>query len=167
MSHPSNIPKICNRFTPLQTLKTRVALEIACQYKAREMCYKTPRISHTMDGILLSLYFYTKYPDRVGYTVNIFLFPCLYQTASSEATLVDKRWDTSLDSISLMTFSDTSALLQIQKISSIIGWEAMVNMLDQREVSLQVVLGTASGHLSVYELSMLIESVEEVNAHLR
>ena len=48
-------------------------------------------ISHIVAGILLSLALYIEDPDRVGDTVNIFLFTDLYLSSISEATLVESR----------------------------------------------------------------------------
>ena len=117
-----SLPKIWKRVAPLQKEKTRVALEMACQNKAREMRYKAPRISHIISGLLLSLYLYTEDPERVGDKFNIFLFPEIYLSEISEATIVARRWDTTLESSNLMKFVDTANLIQIQKVTPIIGW---------------------------------------------
>ena len=95
---------------------------MACQNKAREMRYKAPRISHIISGLLLSLYLYTEDPERVGDKFNIFLFPEIYLSEISEATIVARRWDTALDSSNLIKFLDTANLLQRQKVTPIIGW---------------------------------------------
>ena len=96
---------------PSSKIKVILALDIACQNKARELRYKAPRTSHIVDGLLMSLDFYTEDTDRVGDTVKIFLLPDLSLTEISEATLVARRWDTALDSSILMTFTNTVALL--------------------------------------------------------
>ena len=52
------------------------------------MRYKAPRITDVVVGLLLILDFYTMELDGVRDTVNIFIFPYLSFSASSEATLV-------------------------------------------------------------------------------
>ena len=89
-----------------------MALEVACLYKAQELRYKALWISHTVAGLLLSLTFCTEDPDGVGDTVNIFLLPNPSISASSEAVLVARWWDTYLDCSMLTTFADTASLLQ-------------------------------------------------------
>ena len=79
---------------PSSKRKKRVALEMACQNTVREMRYKAPRIPHIISGLLLSLYLYTEDPERVGDKFNIFLFPEIYLSEISKATIVARRWDT-------------------------------------------------------------------------
>ena len=107
---------------------------------------------HIVVGLLLSLSFYTDDPIGIGERVNIFLFPDLSLSEIPEATLVARRWDNKLDSITLATFSYTASLLQRKKVSPFIGWEAAVSMLEQWEVFLEVILGPAGGHLVVPKL---------------
>ena len=42
--------------------------------------------------MVMALAFHTKYPDRVGDTLNIFLFPDLSPSAGSEASLLTRKW---------------------------------------------------------------------------
>ena len=70
-------PNICNKVATIKKEKAQVALDITCKHKAMELQYKEPRILHIVSGILIRLYFYTEYPNRVGYIVNIFLLPDL------------------------------------------------------------------------------------------
>ena len=82
-----------------------------------------PRIFHTMAGLVLNLVIFTEEPD-------ILLFPDLFIKAGLEAALVERSWDTALDSSLSIMYADTSTLLQRQKIVPIVGWEAVVNILD-------------------------------------
>ena len=82
-----------------------------------------PRIFHTMAGLVLNLVIFTEEPD-------ILLFPDLFIKSGLEAALVERSWDTALDSSLSIMYADTSTLLQRQKIVPIVGWEAVVNILD-------------------------------------
>ena len=62
----------------------------------------------------------------------------------------------------LTTFSDIASLLQLQKATSIIFWEAAVSMTKKWAVFMTVILGPAVGHPMVYKLMLLIKVVEEV-----
>ena len=62
-------------------------------------------------GLILNLTIHTENPDGVGETVNIFLLPDLSLSVSSEAVLVARKWDTSLNIITLTTYANTASLL--------------------------------------------------------
>ena len=143
-----------------------MALEIACQHKARELRYKAPNISNAVAWILLSILFHTKYPDRVGVTFHIFLFPDLSISAVSEDALLARRWYKALDSSTLTTYTNTPLLIQLQKVAPIIKYKVVFNMLDKWEVLLTVILGSGSLHPALCEITMLIGTAEEVNYHL-
>ena len=72
-----DIPKIWSTIAPLAKEEVRGTLEILCQYKAFEICYKAPWISHVVSGLVLNLAFHKEDPDGVRFTVKIFLFPDL------------------------------------------------------------------------------------------
>ena len=91
-----------------------------CTKKAHGLRYKVTHISHVVTGLILNLTFNTEDPDGIRYTVEIFLFPDISLFTSSEAALVERWWDTSLDSSTLTTYSDTSDLLQHQKVAPIL-----------------------------------------------
>ena len=110
-------------------------------------------------GLLLSLFFTQKTLMRSG-TQSIFFSPSLSLSAASEAALVARRWYTALYSSTLITYTDTTSLLQCQKVDTIIIWEAAVNMLDQWAVLLMVILGEGILHPTVYYLTMLIDGSE-------
>ena len=102
-----------------------------CTKKAHGLRYKVTHISHVVTGLILNLTFNTEDPDGIRYTVEIFPLLDISLFTSSEAALVERWWDTALISSTLNTYSDTSSLLKRQKVASIIGWEAAINMLDQ------------------------------------
>ena len=93
-------------------------------------------------------------------TQSIFFSPSLSLSAASEAALVARRWYTALYSSTLITYTDTTSLLQFQKVDTIIIWEAAVNMLDQWAVLLMVIIGEGILHPAVYYLTMLIDGSE-------
>ena len=74
-----------------------------------------------MAVLLLGLQFFTKYPDCVKYTVNIFQFPELSLSAGSEASMVTRRWDTTLDTNTLTSYADAAAPMKQQRIPPIVG----------------------------------------------
>ena len=122
-----------------------MALETACLHKAIELRYKAPKISHIVAGLLRRLDLYTEDPDGVGGTVNIFMFTNLSLSASSEATMVSRRWGTAPDSSPLVNFKDIASLLQRKNVDPVIGLEAAVIMLEKWKVFFEVILGTAVG----------------------
>ena len=81
--------------------------------------------------LLINLNLNIKYPYGFRDIVNIFLFPNLPPSASSEAALVVKRWDMALERITLTTYADTAYLLQHQKVTPIVVWESFKIMLEQ------------------------------------
>ena len=89
-----------------------------------------------MGGLIFNLAFHTEDPYGVRDRVNIFLFPDLSLSASSEAVLVLRWWDMALDSSILTMYADTDSLLQIQKVALIVRWEASNIMFEQWYVCL-------------------------------
>ena len=73
--------------------------------------------------------------------VNIFQFPDLSLSAGSEASMVTRRWDTSLDAKKMTSYADAAALMKQQRILPIVGWEAAEKMLEQWLVVETVLLG--------------------------
>ena len=106
-----------------------------CLHKARELRYKFPYISHVVADLILNLKFFTEDPYLVGDTVNIFLFPNPPASIGLEAALLARRWNTALDSSKLTMYSDTASLLQHKNVAPIVGWEAVVSMLENWDVS--------------------------------
>ena len=116
---------------PLTKEKARPALEIACRESARDLRYKAPRVTHTVEVLLLGLHFHTEDPDCVKDTVNIFMFPDLSLSAGSEASMVTRMRDTALDVNTLTSYADAAALMKQQRIPPIVGWEEAAKMFDQ------------------------------------
>ena len=104
---------------------------MACRESARALRCKAPRVTHAVAVLLLRLHFHTEDPDSVNDTVNIFMFPDLYLSAGSEASMVTRRWDTALDANNLTSYVDAAALMKHQSIPTIVGWEAAAKMLEQ------------------------------------
>ena len=72
--------------------------------------------------MVMALAVYTKDPDRVGDTLNIFLFPDLSPSAVSEAALLTRKWDVILEGGTLTSLADTSLLMGEQKVAPIAEW---------------------------------------------
>ena len=72
--------------------------------------------------LLLGLHFYTKDPDCVNETVNIFQFPDLSLPVSYEASMVTQRWDTTLDANTQTSYVDAAALMKQHHITPIVDW---------------------------------------------
>ena len=98
--------------------------------------------------------------------MNIFMFPDLSLTEGTETALVPRRWYTLLDSNTLTSYSDTTALMTKEHIAPIIGWEGAVNMLEQWLVLLDVILGPPEPHPAIYKLSVLVEAADKISARL-
>ena len=54
-------------------------------------------------------------------TVNIFQFLDLSLSAGSEASMVNRRWETLLDTNTLTSYADAAALMKQQCIPPIVG----------------------------------------------
>ena len=72
--------------------------------------------------MVMAFTFHTKYPDRVGDALNIFLFPGLSPLAGLEAALLTRKWDAILGGGTLTSVVDTSLLMGKQKVAPIAGW---------------------------------------------
>ena len=84
-----------------------------------------------MAVLLLGHDLFTEDPDFVNDTVNIFQFPDLSLSAGSEASMVARRWDTSLDANTMTSYADADALMKQQRILPIVVWEAAAKILEQ------------------------------------
>ena len=73
--------------------------------------------------MVMTLAFHTKDPDRVGDTINIFLFTDLSPSAGSEVALLTRKWDVILEGGTLTSFADTSLLMGEQKVAPIAEWD--------------------------------------------
>ena len=99
-----------------------------------------------MSVLLLGLHFFTKDPDCVNDTVNIFQFTDLSLYVCSKALMVTQRWDTMLDANKMNSYADADALMKQQHIPPIVGWEAAAKMLEQCIVVVTVLLGPQERH---------------------
>ena len=79
--------------------------------------------------LLLGLHFFTKYPDCVNDTVNIFQLLDLYLSEGSKASMVTRRWDTVLDTNTMTSYADAAALMKQQCILPIVGCKEETKML--------------------------------------
>ena len=119
-----------------------------------------------MAVILLGLHFFTKDPDFVNDTVDIFQFPELFLSAWSKASMVTRIWDTALDANTMNSYANTAALMKQHHIPLIIGWGGTANMLKQWIVVITVLLGPQDRHLEVFELATFLTAADEVNSRL-
>ena len=55
--------------------KVHNPVKFSCLQKDQYMRYKLPHTTHMLEFLILSQIFYTDYPDGVGDTSNIFVFP--------------------------------------------------------------------------------------------
>ena len=105
-----------------------------------------------MAVLLLGLHFFTEYPDCVNDKVDIFRFPYLSLSAGSEASMVIRRWDTTLDANTMTYYADAAALMKQQLIPPI--------------VVVTVPLGPQKRHPVVFNLATLLDAADEVNSCL-
>ena len=105
--------------------------------------------------------------DGVGGKVNTFLLPNLSLASVSEVVLAVRRWDTTLEINMLTIHSDTTNLLQRQRIASIVRCEEDKKIMQQWSVLLDVILGPLETYPTIYELTRLIDMAKEVNYRLQ
>ena len=120
-----------------------------------------------MAVLLLGLHFFTKDPDCVNDTVNIFQFPDLSLFTGSEASMVTQIWDTALDAKTLTSYTDEAALMKQQRIPPTVGWEAAAKTLEQWLVVVTVLLDPQERHPEVFELATILKAIDEVNSRLQ
>ena len=75
------------------------------------MQLNAPRITHTVAVLLIGLILHTEDPAGVINTISIFMFPYLYLSVGSQATMIDRCWDTALDSNVITLYANTSDLM--------------------------------------------------------
>ena len=114
---------------------------MACRESAQALRCKAPRVTHTVEVLILGLHFHTEDPDCVNATVNIFMFPDLSLSAGSEASMVTRIWETALEANTLTSYTDAASLMKQQRIPPIVGWEAAAKMLEQWLIVVNVLLG--------------------------
>ena len=73
----------------------RKVMESACYAAAECMLFHTSHIPHSVTVMVLKLAFYTKYPNKVGDTIDTFPFPDLFPPGSEVAPLM-RLWDIAL-----------------------------------------------------------------------
>ena len=117
--------------------------------------------------LLLGLHLFTKDPDCVNDTFNIFHFPDLSLYAGSKASMVTQIWDTALDTNTLTSYTNAAALMKQQRIPPIVGWKVATKMLEQCLVMVTVLLGPQERYSAVFELATLLEAANKVNSHLQ
>ena len=119
-----------------------------------------------MAVLLLGLHFFTKDPDCVNDTVNIFQFSDLSLSAGSEAFMVTRRWDMALDANTMTSYANAAALMKQQRIPPVVSWEAAAKMLEKWLVVVTVLLGPQYRHPEVFELATLLAADDELNSRL-
>ena len=138
-----------------------------CRESVRALTCKPPQVTHMVTFLLTGIKLFTKYPNCVNNTVNIFQFPEIFLSAGSEASMVTRRWDMALDANTMTSYSDAAALMKQQRIRPIVGWGAAAKMLEQWIVVVTLLLRPQERHPAVFELATLLTAAEEVNSLLR
>ena len=82
--------------TPLSKECMWTVMESSCHGAAQCMLFHTSRIPHSVAVMVLTLAFYTEYPNKVGNTIDTFLFTDIFPLAWSEVALLTRLWDISL-----------------------------------------------------------------------
>ena len=99
-------------------------MEAVCWRIAEHLRLWAPHIYHAIAVFVLGLASYFEDPDSVVDTINVFLLPDLYPSASSEAALFARRWGATLGSGALTSFANTSLLLKNKKFDPVTIWGA-------------------------------------------
>ena len=135
-----DIPRIWKTIPPLPIWKDRYTVEILYTQKTSEIRYKGPRISHAVSGIVPSLGYFIKNPDRVREKFNIFLLTPLSLSTLSEVDPLARRWYTVLYSIMLPLDKNTTSFIHIRQIAPIVRWETSLKMLEHYSMFLAIVM---------------------------
>ena len=120
-----------------------------------------------MAVLLLRLHFFTKYPDCVNNTINIFQFPNLSLSAGSKAAMVTRIWGTALYANTIISYANTAAIMKQQRIPPIVGLEASENMLEQWLVMVTVLLGPQERHPEFFGIETLLAAADKFNSRLQ
>ena len=72
--YKANLLAIWSAIAPLSNDRSLTAMESAYQSATESMRFCAPCIPHSVTVMVLDLAFYTKDPDGVGDTINVFLF---------------------------------------------------------------------------------------------
>ena len=115
------LPEICQTLASLTKENAWPVFEIAYRESARALLCKGPWGTHTVSILLLWLHLFTKDPEYVNDTVNIFQFPNLSLSAGSKSSMVTRIRDTALDANILTLYSDAAALMKQERIPPIVG----------------------------------------------
>ena len=132
-------------------------MEAACRQTAEYLRFWAPCTSHDVTVIVLGLELYSKDPDGVGDAINIFIFPDLSPSASSEAVILARRWYVILDGGALTSFADTSLLLDKQQVEPFTSWEAADKQIEAWGVLCHALLGSADVHHATYKVFNLVK----------
>ena len=112
----AKLPAIWSTIAPIYKDRSHTAMESVCRAAADRIPFRAPLITHPVTVMLLALDLYTEEPDGVGDSMNIFLFPELSPSIGSEATLLNRQWDTVLGDNTFTYFANTGTLIGIQKV---------------------------------------------------
>ena len=107
--------------------------------------------------MVMAFTFHTKYPDRVGDALNIFLFPDLSPSAGLEAALLTRKWDAILGGGTLTSFADTSLRMVKYKVTPITVWDEAESELEAWAVFWTVFLGDDGVHPNTYDMLLLLD----------
>ena len=91
--------------------------------------------------LLLGLHYFIEDTNCINGTIVVFQFPDHSLFAGSEASMVTRIWDTSLESNAMTSYANTAALMKKYLILTIVGWEAAAKILDQWLIVVTVLLG--------------------------
>ena len=87
------LPDIWNTTTPLNNNRFRATMEAACRRTYDRLRFLPHCIPYAIAVMVMAPVFHTEDPNGVGDALNIFLFPYLYLSAGSEASLLTWKWD--------------------------------------------------------------------------
>ena len=99
-------------------------MKAACRRTAEHLRFRSPSISHSVAILVLGLSFYSENPDIVCDTINVFMFTDLSLSAGLEAALLVWRWYAILGGGALTPFSNTSIILDNQRVDPVTTLES-------------------------------------------
>ena len=142
-------------------------MEAACRRASEILQFRPLCTPHPVAVMVVALAFHTKDPDRVGDTLNIFLFPDLSPSAGSEAALLTRKWDVILGGGTLTSFVDTILLMGEQKVAPIAEWDEAESQIEAWAVFCTLFLGYNKVNPAAYKMLILLEDTSGVIPRMR
>ena len=142
-------------------------MEAACRKATYTKLSKASISPHSIVGAVLALAFCTKDPDRVVYSVNVFLFPYLSFSAGLKYSLIVRWRGTVLISGIITSFADTITLKGIHKTAPLKIWYTALNQMEAQAVLCEFFLVYTTINTMAFDMEGLIEKLANIGTLLK